>query len=105
MAQRRSLGILPRGLDKRTRLSEQEGDQNRATVPPPLPLGESWGEDIFAFTSKASDHPALGAMTNLLIQHRFPLNPSSQLARLPLKIAKRQSISRESAMTAIVAFS
>ena len=30
MPQRRSLSILPRGLDKRARLSESEGDQNRA---------------------------------------------------------------------------
>jgi len=71
----------------------------------PLPLGEGWDEGIFAFTSKASNHPALRAMTNLLIQHRFPLTPSSQLAKLPLKIAKRQSISRESTMATIVAIS
>ncbi|AGM44905.1 hypothetical protein AHML_15685 [Aeromonas hydrophila ML09-119] len=51
MAQRRSLGILPRGLDKRTRLSEQEGDQHHASPQLrltadmlPLPLGEGWGE-------------------------------------------------------------
>ncbi|MNF82437.1 hypothetical protein D3C84_647430 [compost metagenome] len=51
MAQRRSLGILPRGLDKRAHLSEQEGDQNRTSPQPrltadmpPLPSGEGWGE-------------------------------------------------------------
>ena len=54
MAQRRSLGILPRGLDKRPRLSEQEGDQNRANPQPrltadmpPLPLEEGWSEGDF----------------------------------------------------------
>ena len=59
MAQRRSLGILPRGLDKRTRLSEQEGDQHRVSPQPrlttdmlPLPLGEGWGEGNFAFPAK-----------------------------------------------------
>ncbi|MNY12371.1 hypothetical protein D3C86_1454480 [compost metagenome] len=53
MAQRRSLGILPRGLDKRAHLSEQEGDQNRASPQPrlaadmpPLPSGEGWGEGM-----------------------------------------------------------
>lgn len=35
MAQRHSLGVLPRGLDKRARLSEQEGDQHRANPQPP----------------------------------------------------------------------
>ncbi len=51
MAQRRSLGILPRGLDKRARLSEQERDQHRASLKllcnTPLPLGEDWGEGYF----------------------------------------------------------
>jgi hypothetical protein len=54
MVQRRSLGILPRGLDKRAHLSESEGDQNRANPQPrltadmlPLPLGEGWGEGRF----------------------------------------------------------
>ena len=65
MAQRRSLGILPRGLDKRPRLSEQEGDQHRASPQPrlttdmlPLPLGEGWGEGIVHFQpSKMLNQP------------------------------------------------
>ena len=69
MAQRRSLGVLPRGLDKRTRLSESEGDQNRANPQPrltadmlPLPLGEGWGEGIF----RTSPHPTTHLKRQLL---------------------------------------
>ncbi len=50
MAQHRSLGILPRDLDKRARLSEQERDQNRASLrlpcnseQAPSPLGRGLG--------------------------------------------------------------
>ena len=69
MAQRRSLGILPRGLDKRAHLSESEGDQNRANPQPrltadmlPLPLGEGWGEWRF----RTSAHPAAHLKRQLL---------------------------------------
>lgn len=68
----------------------------------PLPLGEGWGEGSFAFPAKQVDHPKTQPMTNLLIQHRFLPKHASHGAALPLKIAKRQSLSRERTMAAIV---
>jgi len=73
MAQHRSLGILPRGLDKRAHLSESEGDQDK-TVPAlssrltanklPLSPGEGWGEGNSHYSAHPTAHLKRQLLTN-----------------------------------------
>lgn len=63
MAQRRSLGVLPRGLDKRAHLGEQQG----ATANPP-PRGWLTASDVFETVigrDVISDQPLAHSITRL----------------------------------------
>ncbi len=72
---------------------------------PPLPLGEGWGEGSFRSSANPTTYSKQRLLTNSLNQLRFLSTSSSHASIRALKIAKRQSLSRERAMAAIVASS
>ena len=68
----------------------------------PLPLGEGWGEGRFRTSAHPAAHLKRQLLTNSLKLLRLFSLPSSHAPIRALKIAKRQSISRENFMEAIV---